>query len=235
LNAWYFFKNRLDFIRFFYDASEKPFREIQRKIEASESPFDKPPYSEDPEPPFLDQWIEAETGIYVLGMSCVSLLSDALKLYFRALETRVIGFSLSDAGKAIAGKEGFVAAYKLALGQILETDWSDCAARFDIIEQVVLARNRGQHGNSLASFHETHDSRTLKKHRAPFFANDRERQAWIDADGDPNAMFLRPFLEISRDNLHQAIDEAANLGAYIDERLNRAWKMRERSSGVDAT
>jgi len=45
-----------------------------------------PPYSEDAEPPFLEEWIEADDSLHVLAYSCVSMLAAALHLY---LETWV--------------------------------------------------------------------------------------------------------------------------------------------------
>jgi hypothetical protein len=53
MDAGYFLKQRTSFIRFFYDESAAAFRGIQARIEAKESPFDDPPYSEDPEPPYF--------------------------------------------------------------------------------------------------------------------------------------------------------------------------------------
>ena len=87
--------------------------------------------------------MEAETGAEVLGQSCVSLLSDTLKLYFETLRKRVIGYAFDNKLEAIQSKQGFVAANKVALGEILKTDWADCPICFDVIEQVVLARNSG--------------------------------------------------------------------------------------------
>jgi len=50
-----FLKDRTRFIRDFYETAERPFREIMRKIEESEAPYDNPPYSEDGEPPYLGE------------------------------------------------------------------------------------------------------------------------------------------------------------------------------------
>jgi hypothetical protein len=92
--------------------------------------------------------MDAETAKDLLGLSAVSLLSDTLKLYFQTLQNRVIGFEFGEAEKALAKKQGFVAAYIAVLGDILDTNWSDCPVRLDVIEQVVLARNRGQRNRS---------------------------------------------------------------------------------------
>jgi hypothetical protein len=226
MDALYFLKKRTLFIRFYYDESAKPFRDIQQKVELGLPPFDDPPYSEDPEPPFVEEWHDAETGIAVLGLSCVSILSDTLKLYFQTLQRRVIGFAFTKETELIAKNQGFVAAYKAALGHILDTDWSDCPARFDIIEQVVLARNRSQHGGSLTSFHFSHEGKTLRKHPRPYFASEGELKAWEDYGEGENSL-LAPTIEISREKLFSAIKETETLADWIEGRMDKAGQWRQ--------
>ena len=123
MNVVYFLKERTKFIRFYYDQCVTPFADMKRQIEEGAPPFDNPPYSEDPEPPYLDIWMDANTGIQVVGLSCASLLSDSLKLYFHNLQHRVLGFRFADAeSEKGAFKKGFVAAYMEILGHILDTD-----------------------------------------------------------------------------------------------------------------
>lgn len=62
MDVLYFLKERTRFIRYFYETACQPFRETMRKIEAGEEPFE-PPYSEDGEPPFLTEWLEADTAL----------------------------------------------------------------------------------------------------------------------------------------------------------------------------
>src|SRR5260370_24616303 len=123
MDAVYFLKMRTDFIRFYYDTSTKPFAEVRRCIEEKLPPYENPRFSEDPEPPYLKEWMDTATAEQILGLAWASLLSGSLKLYFRTLQRRVIGFAFED--ERTAFKRGFVAAYVGALGDILETDWSD--------------------------------------------------------------------------------------------------------------
>lgn len=85
LDILFFLKQRTDFIRRHYDVCVEAFAEQKRLIEAAEPPFDDPPYSEDGEPAFLEEWLDADISIQLVGISCVSLLSDALKLYLNQL------------------------------------------------------------------------------------------------------------------------------------------------------
>lgn len=220
MDVVYFLKERTEFIRFYYDEAVEPFVERKRKIENKEAPFDNPPYSEVPEPPYLDEWMEADTAANIVGLSCISLLSDTVKLYLHTLQTRVIGFTFTEEKPH---KDGFPPAFKTALGDILATDWSDCPADWAIIEQIVLARNRGQHGEHLGSFLVTHDGKTLAKHPSPFFVREEEKRAWQDGE---RLSFLSPSITVTRENLFAAIYQVEQLADWIEGRMDHAWAWR---------
>jgi len=227
VDAAFFLRLRTRFIGRYYSTGVRPFREIQRKIDAEESPYDELPPSFDPEygePAFLEEWIEADEASQVVGRSAVSLLSDALKLYFKALEQQ-LEFRLSADGKAIAKKEGFLAAYRSALGEVLETDWTDRPVRFDVIEQIVLARNRAQHGEHLSILGARHDPNSLTKHRDLIFASEGELKMWVDDGADPDT-WLAPRLEITEESLGAAITEVEKLTDWIEERIPDVWVRR---------
>lgn len=221
----YFLKQRTKLIKFYYDNSVEPFREIQRKIDLGLQPFDMPEYDESGEPPYLDEWMDAETAVQLSGVACISMLSDTLKLYFRSLERRVIGFVVSSDFKAFAKKNGFVEAYKGCLGEILKTDWSDCPVQFNVIEQVVHARNRGQHGDDITSVDIAHDLNMLAKHPQPFFASELETKVWNEHGGGGSSIFA-PKIEITRENLFAAIAEIEQLADWIEGRMDQAWQWR---------
>lgn len=82
MEVLYFLQQRLSLIRHFYEAASSPFVEIKRQIEAGEPPSE-PMYSEDSQPPFMHEWAQADIELEVLGRTCVSMLSDSMKLYFR--------------------------------------------------------------------------------------------------------------------------------------------------------
>ena len=227
VDAAFFLRLRTRFIGRYYSTGVGPFREIQRKIDAEESPYDEPPPSFDPEygePAFLEEWGEADDAAQVVGRSAVSLLSDALKLYFKALEQQ-LEFRLSAEGEVIAKKEGLLSAYKGALAELLETDWADCPVRFDVIEQIVLARNRAQHGEHLSMLAARHDPKTLTKHRDLIFANEGELRMWVENGAAPDTL-LAPRLEITQENLGAAITEVEKLADWIEAQIPEIWARR---------
>lgn len=228
MDATYFLKNRTALIRTFYATGAQGFVDMKAKIEAGKPPFDDPPYSEDPEPPYISEWMDAETSLDILGMASLSMLSDSLKLYLNTLADRVIGFSF--ANQKAAFRTGFVPSYFAALGEILDTDWSDCPVDRGLIEQIVLVRNRGQHGEHLSTFAVTLDAKILEKHPQPFFVSEDELSALTAEDGSLGSL-LMPTIRITAAGLGRAVDEVDALADWIDVRLDRAhaWRIQQRS------
>jgi hypothetical protein len=150
----------------------------------------------------------------------VSLLSEALKLYLNLLQRRQLRFSFA-ASEAKRLKTQFVATYRDALGEIFATDWSDSDIDFAVIEQVMLARNRGQHATDLTSFHLTHDAHTLARHPTPFFVNAFEAES-LEGTGVPLGGLLAPTVAITRDKLFSAIGEVEKLAGWIEANGERA-------------
>ena len=227
MDVLFFLRLRTNFIRKHYDACVDSFESIKANIERAEPPYDDPPYSEDGDPPFLEEWLEADASVQMVGIACVSFLADALKLYFNELERR-IGFSLTEEERARSKRRGFVEVNREALGEIFVTDWSSDGIDFALIEQIVLARNRGQHGTSLVMMSVTHDEHTLRKHPQPLFASELDLQLLKESD-DPANSFLMLSVEITRATLFAAASEVERLAEWIDANMDRAWAWRRRT------
>ena len=110
MDVRYFLKQRVDFIRQLYVTSSAAYIERKRLIEAGVEPFIAP-YSEDPEPPFLDEWLEAEESLQVLGRTCISMLAAVFHLYFKTWEHQV-GIPVDDSLKKTDFKNGWLNGYK---------------------------------------------------------------------------------------------------------------------------
>lgn len=225
----WFLKQRLDFIRNHYDCSTSTFLNITRQIEGGEAPFDNPPFSEDGEPAFQIEWEDANTSIDLIGISCVSLLSDALKLYLNSIKKWEFRFEFGETeNKAL--KKGYVGAFKAAMGDILNTDWVESGVDFEILEQVVLARNQGQHGNDITGFRVKIDAKTIQRHPRPIFGRSEEIEAM---DGE-DLVFRNVHgitMKIDRASLFAAIDEIEKLGDWVEINRERAlpWIQNQRA------
>ena len=85
MDVRFFLTKRIAFIRQLYAVASAPYVERKRKIETGEEPF-VPPYSGGSEPPFLEEWLEADESLHVLAYSCISMLAASLHLYLKAWE-----------------------------------------------------------------------------------------------------------------------------------------------------
>lgn len=78
-------RDKLRFIERHYAAASEPFREIKRKINAGEEPFEPPSFgpetATDFDPPFLDEWQEATESINIEGQAALKLVHGALHKY----------------------------------------------------------------------------------------------------------------------------------------------------------
>ena len=212
----YFLRQRTAVIRHLYEEGSKPFLEIKRKIEEGEAPYEPPyfdPDRDDPnEHPFQDEWQRADQASDVLGLMCVSLLSDTLKLYFAELE-KEIGFEFTTRKDRVdTFRQGFVMAFKEILQALLGTEYEDCPVDFDMIEQVVLTRNTFLHSEHFHTFSAQHSAHTLEKHPNPFFLTDHQRQL---LGGGETQTWSRPNIAVTRDRLMQVIEEIEKMADWI--------------------
>ena len=215
MDVLFFLKDRTRLIRQYYELTAMPFTEIMRKIEAEEEPY-IPPYSDDGEPPFLSEWIDASEMLEVTGRCCISMLSASLQLYFKAWE-RELGVSCGKDFAAAFKKEGLVGGYRACLAEQVGIEWSCCPADLAIIEQVVLARNRDQHPETITTIRVTHAEKDWQRYPLPFFLS--EREAGLFQDGEGQSLFMSPSLHVSRDKLMTAIDQVERLCEWLEEKM----------------
>lgn len=214
MDVLFFLQQRTDFIRNFYSSAVAPFDDIVKNIESGVVPF-VPPYSEDPEPPFMEEWTAAGTAVQVLGRTCISMLSASLKLYFLTWDKL-----LPIPSKAQPIKGGFVRGYLDRFVHHHRIDLSTCPANLEILEQVVLARNGAEHPEHIASLRVSHDRHTLAKYPSPFFMHEDEARFLADPS-NPGQFLLDPALHVSRQALFDALLEAEKLAAWLDPVLTR--------------
>src|SRR6266567_4790760 len=80
-------RDKLRFIERHYKAASEPFRETKRKIDASEEPFEPPSFDpdfDDPEPPFLEEWLEAGESLNLEGQAALKLVQSTLFAYLKS-------------------------------------------------------------------------------------------------------------------------------------------------------
>ena len=215
MDVLYFLQERMRFIWYFYENSAAPFLELKRKIEAEEAPFDNPPYDESGEPAFLNEWIEADEAVVVLGRSCITMVSSSLHLYFITWENELgIGW-LPDAHKG-AFKKGYLHGYRTCFEEVLEQPWADCPADLELVEQIILARNRDQHPKEIMTKHVEHGKKDLAQYPRPVFMSESDRNLLDDVELE-RGYLINPTVHVSSKTLRQAIAETEKLAAWLEE------------------
>jgi hypothetical protein len=220
MDVLFFFKERTRFIRQFYNKAAAPFLQTMDAIEKAAPPFDNPPYSEDGEPAYLVEWIEASEALEVLGRTCLSMLSPALQLYFKTWE-RQLGVHWEEEQRKKAFKKGFLNGYLTCFEQVSGVVREECPADLDLIEEVILARNRDQHPEDITSMRVTHGRGKTGSNK--FFMDERDRAMFSDPEMR-SFSFLDPVVHVSGEKLFAAILEAENLVDWLEVwLLNTRW------------
>ena len=212
MDVLFFLKERTRLIAQYYELATQPFTETIRKIDAEEDPF-IPQHSEHAEPAFVTEWIEATEMLEITGRSCVSMLSASLQLYFRTWE-RELGISCSSEFGPTFKREGLIGGYRHCFATWLGIDWSTCPADLEIIEQVVLARNRDQHPENITTVRATHADKDWRRFSRPFFMDERELDLLDDNDGSQTLM--SPSLHVPRDKLMIAVEQVEVLCEWLE-------------------
>ncbi|POA55367.1 MULTISPECIES: hypothetical protein [unclassified Pseudomonas] len=211
----FFLKERTAFIKHYFDEASAPFIETMRKIDAEEPPFEPPyfdPETMPAEPAFQEEWLRAQTGLQVVGQTCVSMLSESLKIFFVTHE-KIVGLDCEKScGEKIFSK-GFIKGYRTCFAKH-GVDWNQCPVDFSILEQVVLARNASQHATSITSTRAIHNERALRKHLSPLFVSSYEKSLLASRGG---SWMMAPTVHVTRDALDAAIDEVEKLAEWLEQ------------------
>ncbi|WP_424191524.1 hypothetical protein ACMYR3_09245 [Ampullimonas aquatilis] len=214
MDVSFFLNRRIAFIRQLYVTASESYIERKRRIEAKVEPF-IPPYSEDGEPPFLEKWLEANESLQVLGHSCISMLAATLHLYFKTKE-RHIGIAVDDSLKPDF-KKGWFNGYKAYFACRVSIRFEDGPVNLAILEELVLARNRIQHPESITcqSMHYSDDDlQKLPPH--PFFLDEKERALLAEEDGQCTWL-IPPTINVSSERLFSALTEVGRFVEWLEQ------------------
>lgn len=219
----YFLKERTKFIRQFYELAAAPFLERKRKIEDGEEPFEQSYVDEysSGEPAYFEEWMEADESLHVLAYACVSMLQATLELYFRTWESQ-LRVPARDSFKA-QFKHGMLPGYNAYFTQYANVHFEDGPADLKLLEEVVLARNRVQHPESIWGQKMKYSTYDLEKlaHR-PFFIDEGDRHLLDEVDDAEKLWLMPPTLHVSGEKLLAAIEEVEKFCEWLEEKIRAA-------------
>ena len=135
-------KDKLRFIERHYTTASNPFRETKRKIEDGEAPFEPPPFDPDTatdfDPPFLEEWQEADESLNIEGQAALKLVHSAFHDYLLWF-VKLGGVELTAKGK------NWLERYKKHFHDVYGIDFEQGPVPLDDLEEVNLARNDAEH------------------------------------------------------------------------------------------
>lgn len=213
MDVQYFLNRRVNFIRQFYEIAAAPFIERKRQIEAEEAPF-IPLYSEDPEPAFLEEWLEAEESLQVIGRTCISMLAAVFHLYFKTWE-RQIGIPVDDSLRADF-KNGWFNGYKAYFARHFRIRFEDSTVRLGVLEEIVLVRNRAQHPESITMDRSHYSDSDLKKLPHPFFIDENDASLFSDNEEGERAWLMEPAIHVTAEKLFSVLSEVKRFSEWLE-------------------
>jgi len=209
----YFLNQRVNFIRQFYEISSAPFIERKRQIEAEEEPF-VPPYSEDPEPAFLEEWLEAEESLQVVGCTCISMLAAVFHLYFKTWE-RQVGIPINASIKTDF-KNGWFNGYKAYFARHFRIRFEDSPTKLGVLEEIILVRNRAQHPESITMDSPHYSDSDFKKLPHPFFIDENDASLFSETEEGERAWLMAPPIRVTAEKLFAALSEVERFAEWLE-------------------
>ncbi len=217
MDVGFFLKSRTTFLRQFYRNSCAEFLERKRRIDTEEYPFD-PPYSEDCEPAFLQEWLEADDSLHIIGYTCITMLAAALHLYIKTWESE-LGPSAKKNKYKTYFKVSWLNGYKRYFAEEFHVIWENSQVNLSLLEEIVLARNSIQHPQEISIQRASYSKSDVSKLRHPFFIDKSEVRWSKGLDEIERAWFSPPTVHITSDKLYAAIDEVETFCAWLDNEI----------------
>lgn len=210
MDLLYFLTRRVEFIQKLYESTIAPFEETKRKIEAGEEPFLHPsdPDHWSEEPPFLQEWQEADESIMVIGHWCLCMVQSTLNTYLRDSISPIgcVWWDPSALNRSLGakkGKSGFERYRHLFLEE-LGVDWTKAPVSLGDLEQLNLTRDDLIHNVDMMSVTVQRD----EKHAARFPNGLFTDELWRGLDIER--------VRIDRKQLARACDLVSSFCAWID-------------------
>jgi hypothetical protein len=216
MDVAFFLKERIAFIRRLYEGASSTFVERMRKIENGEEPF-VPPYSEDAEPAFQNEWIEADTSLQVLGHACISMLAAALHLYLETWAKELRLNCRASHGKVFKNK-GWFHGYSVYFESCLGIQFDQTPANPSVLEEVVLARNRIAHPESILSAKANYAADDLGKLRRPLFLDERT-SGLSDLPDLERFLLFPPMIHVTGEKLAFALAEVERFCTWLESQI----------------
>ena len=214
VNTRYFLNQRLAFLRQLHQAAIAQYVERKRLIDAEEEPF-TPKYEDDSgEPSYLEEYLEAEESIQVLGRACASMLAATLKVYLETWQ-KLVNAPIDSEVDAMF-KKNWLTGYQAYFAKHAGVEFAKCPVNLQLLEELVLARNRVQHPNSLTTESSRYSSSDLKKLPHPFFIDESDRELFATASEGKNEWLLALAIDVTPEKFEESVKTIEQFAEWLE-------------------
>jgi hypothetical protein len=215
----FFLEERLKFANYYYVTGSSPFNNIIEAIEKEQEPYIPTDYDESGEPPFLTEWLDAQTGLQSVGITALSMHSSALQLFLNEWVSR---FENEESRFKRTHRKGWFNAYKKVIEDV-GLSLTDSPADLNLLEQAVLARNRGQHPDELTSLSIRHSSYDLEKHPSLYFVSNEDKNIIDDANEEPS-WWLAPHVHVDLEKLSTLSEQVKIFCSWLEAEYWKSYR-----------
>jgi len=211
MDVYGIFIDRLRSIERLYDGASGAFRQRKTKIDAQEAPYEVPsidPDRYDGEPPFLEEWLEADEFENVIGQACLSIAHSCLRDYFDGVVARSGIAAEAEAYLRERRKDGWFKGYIALFREAYGIDWTKSPTPVDAIEEINLMRNDMQHGEPALGLARYRNTNSVERFPFGLFVDDVERNLSIDA------RFARTY--VSHDAFGESIKRLESFCGFVE-------------------
>jgi hypothetical protein len=207
-------EDHLDFIERFYDAAAEPFKTTLRKIEAGEEPF-VPKYAPGDHngPEYLQEWMEANKCLGVLGSCALGFAQKGLHDYLRAFTEREGGL-----GNEGPKSRSWFDRHCRFLEEHTQFSWTKSPVAKDQLEQVVLSRNDIVHDPMIDRTQPPQSEEHFRKYPVPRFADGWYIEAMSGEDGKPQSPL---FLSVTCEKLAAATADVRQFCVFVENQRTK--------------
>jgi len=149
------------------------------------------------------------------------MLSASFHLYFKTWEKR-LRVPVDESLKPIFKNSGWLVGYMAYFSKHFNVKFDGLPADLQILQEVLLLRNRAQHPEELAENLPSYSNDDLKKLSHPFFVDERELSLFSDLEGPERSWLMPPSFSVTPEKLHKAIIEVQRFTAWLEGEENNA-------------
>ena len=143
------------------------------------------------------------------------MLAASVHLYFKTCE-RQLRRPVDKSMASTFTKQGCFRGYMLYFERSFGVKFENSGCNLALLEELMLARNRVQHPDSITTQHSHYSKDDLRKLPSPLFVDDRERELLQGSEGLDASWLLPPAIHVTAERLSSVILEIRKFTEWLE-------------------